>query len=320
MRSIRTSLSVFLGLVVLGLSAWGSYPERPITLICPWAAGGGTDRISRMVANLLSQELGVPVAVVNRTGGSGVVGHMAGARAKPDGYTITMVTLEIATMHWLGLTDLTYADFEPVAQLNADYAAISVSVEAPWKTYHALHEYIRQHPGKLVASGTGVGGIWDIARAGWLRAAGFDINDVRWVPSKGAAPALQELVAGGVDLVTCSLAEAIPLIEAGQVRPLAFMGEERHPDYPCVPTLKELGIDWTCGTWRGIAVPKGTPPEVVKVLEEALAKIVQMEEFKEFMKQNGFGIQFRPAKEFGAFMANQDRVLGELLKALGLAK
>ncbi len=320
MRSIRTSLSVFLGLVVLGLSAWGSYPERPITLICPWAAGGGTDRISRMVANLLSQELGVPVAVVNRTGGSGVVGHMAGARAKPDGYTITMVTLEIATMHWLGLTDLTYADFEPVAQLNADYAAISVSVEAPWKTYHALHEYIRQHPGKLVASGTGVGGIWDIARAGWLRAAGFDINDVRWVPSKGAAPALQELVAGGVDLVTCSLAEAIPLIEAGQVRPLAFMGEERHPDYPCVPTLKELGIDWTCGTWRGIAVPKGTPPEVVKVLEEALAKIVQMEEFKEFMKQNGFGIQFRPAKEFGAFMENQDRVLGELLKALGLAK
>ncbi len=320
MHRTKILLIVSLGLMLFGWSVWASYPERPITLICPWAAGGGTDRISRMIAHLLSQELGVPVGVVNRTGGSGVVGHMAGARAKPDGYTITMVTLEIATMHWLGLTDLTYADFEPVAQLNADYAAISVSVGAPWKTYHALHEYIRQHPGKLVASGTGVGGIWDIARAGWLQAAGFDINAVRWVPSKGAAPALQELVAGGVDLVTCSLAETIPLIEAGQVRPLAFMGEERHPDYPCVPTLKELGIDWTSGTWRGIAAPKGTPPEVIKVLEEALAKIAQSEEFQNFMKQNGFGIQFRPADEFKSFMERQDRVLGELLKALGLAK
>lgn len=311
---------VVLATAVLGFSLFGSYPERPITLICPWAAGGGTDSISRIVANLLSQELGVPVGVVNRTGGSGVVGHTAGARATPDGYTITMVTLEIATMHWLGLTDLTYADFEPVAQLNADYAAISTSVNAAWKTYHALHEYIRQHPGELVASGTGVGGIWDIARAGWLQAAGFDIDAVRWVPSKGAAPALQELVAGGVDLVTCSLAEAIPLIESGQVRPLAFMGEERHPDYPCVPTLKELGINWTSGTWRGIAAPKGTPPEVIQVLEMALAKVVQTEEFQDFMKQSGFGIQFRPADEFRAFMEEQDRVLGELLQALGLAK
>jgi len=307
--------------IVLGaLSVFGAYPERPITIICPWAAGGGTDRIARALAVELSELLKVPVGVENRTGGGGAVGHMAGARAAPDGYTLTIVTLEIATMHWLGLTDITYADFEPVALINADYAAINVRIDAPWETYIQLHTYICKNPGKLMASGTAIGGIWDIARAGWLRAAGFDINDVPWVPSLGAAPALQELIAGGVDIVTCSLAEAMPLIEAGQVKCLAFMGPQRHPAYPEIPTLQDLGIDWVCGTWRGIAVPKGTSPEIVKVLEEAIKKAVQSPRFVEFMEKSGFGIQFLPANEFGLFMKEQDATLGELLKLLGLAK
>ncbi|MGQ9700660.1 MAG: tripartite tricarboxylate transporter substrate-binding protein, partial [Candidatus Bipolaricaulaceae bacterium] len=131
----------------ISLLGFGAYPDRPITIICPWAPGGG-----------------------------GVVGHFAGAQAAPDGYTLTLVTLEIATMHWLGLTDLTYTDYEPIALINADYAAINVRADAPWETYIELHTQICKNPGKLLASGTAVGGIWDIARAGWLRAAGFNVN------------------------------------------------------------------------------------------------------------------------------------------------
>ena len=184
-------VGLLLSWMVFSVVVSASYPERPITIICPWAAGGGTDRIARALAVELSELLKVPVGVENRTGGGGAVGHMAGARAAPDGYTLTIVTLEIATMHWLGLTDITYADFQPVALINADYAAINVRIDAPCDTYIQLHTYICKNPGKLMASGTAVGGIWDIARAGWLRAAGFDINDVPWVPSLGAAPALQ---------------------------------------------------------------------------------------------------------------------------------
>jgi len=316
-RLLAFVLFLVLGLGLLGL---GAYPERPITIICPWGAGGGTDRIARALAVELSDLLGVPVGVENRTGGGGVVGHLAGAQAAADGYTLTLVTLEIATMHWLGMTDLTYDDYEPIALVNADYAAINVRADAPWKTYLDLHTYICKNPGQLLASGTAVGGIWDIARAGWLLAAGFEIEDVPWVPSLGAAPALTELVAGGVDIVTCSLAEAIPLIEAGEVRCLAFMGPRRHPEYPDVPTLRELGVDWVSGTWRGVAAPKGTPPEIVAVLEEAVKTAVTSERFVDFMEKGGFGIEFLSAQEFGQFMEQQDNTLGELLEVLGLAK
>ncbi|MGQ9700659.1 MAG: tripartite tricarboxylate transporter substrate-binding protein [Candidatus Bipolaricaulaceae bacterium] len=144
--------------------------------------------------------------------------------------------------------------------------------------------------------------------------------DVPWVPSLGAAPALTELIAGGVDIVTCSLAEAIPLIEAGAVKPLAFMGPARHPHYPDVPTLRELGINWICGTWRGLAAPKGTPHEIIAALTEAVEKAVRSERFVDFMEKSGFGIEFLPAEEFGRFMKEQDQVLGELLTMLGLAK
>ncbi|MBT8363106.1 MAG: tripartite tricarboxylate transporter substrate binding protein, partial [Deltaproteobacteria bacterium] len=114
------------------------YPKRPITLICPWGAGGGTDAVSRIIATLLKKDLGVPVNVVNRTGGSGAVGHTAMATAKPDGYTIGMPTVEITMMHWMGLTKITYEDMTPVAMVNFDPAGINVRTDSPWKTYKDL--------------------------------------------------------------------------------------------------------------------------------------------------------------------------------------
>ncbi|HWP46219.1 MAG TPA: tripartite tricarboxylate transporter substrate binding protein [Candidatus Limnocylindrales bacterium] len=299
---------------------FAAYPERPITLICPWAAGGGTDRVARMIAVLLEKELGQPVTVVNRTGGGGAVGHTAGATARPDGYTLTMVTSELTMMHWMGLAQVTYKDFKAVALLNIDPAAINVRADAPWKSVQELGEYIKNNPGKLKASGTGKGGIWDLARAGWQKAMGLPVDAVQWVPSTGAATGLQELVAGGVDVVPCSLPEAASLIDAGKVKALAVMAETRNPTFPDVPTLKEQGIDWSIGAWRGIMVPKDTPDEIVAVLEKSLEKIVQDKEFIDFMNKNGFGILFKPAREFGPFLVEQDKTMGQLMKDVGIIK
>jgi len=301
-------------------AAQARYPSRPIQLIVPWAAGGGTDRIARMVATLLEKELGQPVTVVNRTGGSGAVGHTAGATAAPDGHTITMVTVELTMMHWMGLTPLTYREFAPVALLNIDPAGVQVAATSEWKTLPQLLDYVRANPGKAKASGTGKGGIWDLARAGMLKAAGIPIDAMPWVPSTGAATGLQELVAGGVQVVTASLVEGRPLIEAGKVRPLAHMADKRDPAFPDVPTLKELGINWSLGAWRGIAAPKGTPPEIVAVLEKALAKIVESREFVDFMKAAPFGILWKPSAEFARFLEEQDRTMGALMKEAGLTR
>lgn len=302
------------------VSAQAKYPSRPIQLICPWAAGGGTDRIARIVAVLLEKELGQPVTVVNRTGGSGAVGHTAGATAAPDGYTITIATIEITQMHWQGLTPLTYREFTPVALLNIDPAGVQVAANAEWKSLKELLDYVKANPGKAKASGTGKGGVWDIARAGMLKTAGIPVDAMPWVPSTGAATGLQELVAGGVQVVTASLPEGGPLIEAKKVRPIAIMAEKRDPLFPDVPTLKELGINWSMGAWRGIALPKGSSPELVAVLEKALDKVAKSAEFVDFMKKNGFGVLWKPSGEFGKFMAEQDDSMGKLMKEVGLVK
>lgn len=298
--------------------AWA--PKRPVDLICPWAAGGGTDRIARMVATLLEKEIGQPVPVVNRTGGSGAVGHTAGATAKPDGYTITMVTVELVMMHWMGLTPVTYRDFTPVALLNIDPAGVQVAASSDWKTLKQLLDYVKANPGKAMASGTGKGGIWDVARAGMLKAVGIPVDAMPWVPSTGAATGLQELVAGGVQVVTASLVEGRSLIDAGKVRALATMSDERLPAFPNVPTLKEQGINWTMGAWRGIALPKGTSPELVEFYEKALAKLVKSKDFVDFMNNGPFGIRYMPAQAFGKFLAEQDETFGVLMKEVGVAK
>jgi tripartite-type tricarboxylate transporter receptor subunit TctC len=313
-------LALVAGLPPSEAAAQAKSPSRPIQLVCPWAAGGGTDRIARMVAVLLEKELGQPVTVVNRTGGSGAVGHTAGATATPDGHTITIVTVELTMMHWMGLTPLTFREFTPVALLNIDPAGVQVAANSEWKTLKQLLDWIKANPGKAKASGTGRGGSWDIARAGMLKAAGIPIDALPWVPSTGAATGLQELVAGGVQVVTASLVEGRPLIEAGKVRPLAHMADKRDPAFKDVPTLKELGINWTMGAWRGIAAPKGTPPEIVAVLEKALDKVVRTKEYNDFMNAGPFGILWSPAAEFGKFMAEQDATMGVLMKEAGVAK
>ncbi len=306
--------------LVAGAPARAEYPERPVTIIVPWGAGGGTDATGRIIATLLEQELGVPVSVVNRTGGSGVVGHSAIATAAPDGYTLGVVTVEIGMMHWQGLTELTYEDYTPLALYNADPAGLQVRVDSEWDSAQAVLDAVKADPGAYKSSGTGQGGIWHLALAGMLQEAGIAPDAAPWVPSQGAAPGLQDLVAGGVDIVTCSVPEAQALLEAGRVKSLAVMSAERNPTFPDVPTLKEAtGLDWTVAAWRGIAGPKGMPDEVADKLVPLLKQIWDSQEFKDFMAQRGFGLVWGDPEEFHAFMAESDESLGAVMKAVGLA-
>ncbi len=308
---------------ILGFAAGAAaeYPERPITLVVPFGAGGGTDATGRMIASVLQKGLGQPVTVVNRTGGSGVVGHTAVATAEPDGYTIGVITGESGMMHWAGLTDLTYEDFTPIALYNYDPAGFQVAAGSPWNSINDVIADVKANPGTYKAGGAGQGAIWHLAMAGVLAAAGADPTSVAWVPSAGAAPGLQELMAGALDFVPCSVVEARALIEAGKVRALVVMDTQRLAAYPDIPTIEEAaGFQASFAAWRGIAGPKGLPDDVKARLTAAMEKVYNSDEFQSFMKEQGFGLIWASGDDFVTWQKEHDADYGKVMKAVGLAK
>ena len=304
-------------LTMMALPGCGRQP--PMTIICPWAAGGGTDRVSRFWADALQKKLDRPVVVVNRTGGSGAVGHTAGARAKADGNTVTMITFELSTMHRMGICELTYEDFSPLVQVNADAAAIIVRSDARWESLRELLDEVKKAPGTIKMSGTATGGAWDLARAGLLQADNQAVDSVVWIPNKGAAPSLAELVGGHIDAVCCSVPEAANQIESGELAVLAVLAEKRLEEHPDVPTAKEIGVEWQVMGWRGLALPKGTPQETVDSLEAACMEIGASDEYRQFMTTNGFGIKMASSEDFHSFLAEQDEIWKDVVEAAGYA-
>lgn len=316
---MKRILSILLLMLVAAASAQ-EYPTRPITFTVPWSPGGGTDTTSRTLASVLGERLGERVNVVNRTGGGGVVGHLALAQAQPDGYTIGAITVEITMLPHIGQTDLTYEDYTPLGLMINNPAAVTVRADAPWDTLDELLDHIRDNPGELQASGTATGGIWDLARIGMLDAAGLEPDAMPWVPSQGAAPAFQELVAGGVDVVTAALAEAASLVEAGEAKVLGVMAPERVERFADVPTLAEQGLDWSIGGWAGVAAPAGLPDEVRNVLAEEIEAAMADEAFVQPLTEAGFTLQPMDADEFAAFIEEQHATNERLLELAGVTE
>ena len=307
---LASALLGLLSVVSVLPAAAQNYPARPITLIVPWGAGGGTDATARIIGSLMEKDLGQPVTVVNRTGGSGVVGHAAIASAQADGYTIGLATVEIGMMHWQGLTELTSASYTPIGLVNADPAGVQVRADSPYKTVNELLAAIKANPGKFKASGTGQGGIWHLAIAGLLRDQKIDPAALPWVPSNGAAPGLQDMVAGGIEVAPVSLPEARSLIDAGKVKSLAIMNDKPSALYPNVPTLKAaLGSDWTMAAWRGIVAPKGLPAPIRDKLAESVRKVAASKEYNEFMASRGFGVIYASPDDFAKFMVKSNSEL-----------
>lgn len=297
-----------------------NYPKGPVEMVVPFAAGGGTDSVARNVAEQLGSALGTQVNVVNKTGGGGVVGHQAISQAAADGQTIGLVTAELGMLHHLGLTEVSPKSVTGIAQINEDPAGLTVAADSRFESATDIVDYAKENPGELVGSGTAQAGIWHVAIAGMLLEEGVDANAIRWVPSEGAAPALQELVAGGIDISSASLAENRTMIDSGRVKAIGVMADERNPDFEDVKTLKEQGIDYSLGTWRGISGPAGMPENVVAELECSLKNIVQSEEYTSFMADAGLGIQFRDATEFTSFMLEDDADKGKIIADAGLAE
>jgi tripartite-type tricarboxylate transporter receptor subunit TctC len=326
-RRRKVRLSILFPMVAAAVFFAGSsnlqaaWPDRPITLICPWGAGGGTDTVVRALAAVMEKDLGKPVNVVNRTGGSGIVGHSALAAARPDGYTIGTINVDLCQLVSKGLTDLTYEKFTQIALLNAEPAGLVVRADAPFRTAQELLDGIKKGaPGTYKASGTGTGGIWHLAFAGWLWKAGLDPNKVPWVPSAGEGPSLKDLATGVIDVVSVPLTSALPLIKAGRVRPLANMADERFSELPDVPTIKEAtGIDWEISTWRMIGAPAGLPDDIKNKLEAAIKRAYDSPEFTAFMDGRGFMKTWMGSTEAKEFHKAEDKAIGEVMKAVGMA-
>jgi tripartite-type tricarboxylate transporter receptor subunit TctC len=279
-----------------------------------------TDMTSRIMGATLQKWMDQPVNVINRTGGGGVIGHLALSQAKPDGYTLGAMTVEITMLHHLGLTELTHSDYTPLALLINNPAAITVRIDAPWDSLPDLMASIRENPERYHASGTARGGIWDLARIGWLQASDISPDALPWVPSQGAAPALQELLAGGVDVVTASLQEVDALRKSGQVKSLAVMAEERLPGFPEVPTLHEFGIDWNIGGWVTISGPPAMKESVQVKLDSLVRLAVADREFEKALTTAGSTIQILTGEDLNAFLAEQDLLHGELIRSSGTFK
>ena len=296
-------------------------PDRAVTYIVPWGAGGGTDANSRKLASMLEQAWGQPINVVNRTGGNGVTGHSAIARAKPDGYTIGSVTVEINTMHWVGLTDLTVEDMTPLALLDIVPSSVLVADDSRFESLEGLLDYARENPGELTASGTSQGGIWHLALAGMLNAEGLEPDAIRWIPSQGAAPALQELIAGGVDVATPALSEGKGLIESGDVRALAYMHDAPMSALPEVPlTAEVLDSGWTLAAYITTSGPAGMPENIACSYAQAIDEIIATDEWASFKASRGADVVQMSREELHAYMTRSDKALGEVIKSVGLAR
>lgn len=296
------------------------YPTQPITMVVPWSAGGGTDATGRLVAELLSEELGQPVNVVNRTGAGGVVGHTAIATSDSDGYTLGVITTELSMFNHAATTSLTHQDYSIVALYNEDPVALHVSGDSDIETAQDLVDAIKANPGTFNASGANFGGVAHLALVSFLTSHGLAADSVVWIPSEGSAPSLQELAAGTVQIVSTTLPEAASFVESGEARVVGVMADARLDSAPDVPTVEEqTGEPVSLGAWRGIAGPTNLPENVVEQLSVAMENIVASDQFVEVMGSRGFGVSYLDASSFTDFLAARDASFGSALKAAGLA-
>jgi tripartite-type tricarboxylate transporter receptor subunit TctC len=318
----RTMLAVSgLALVAPGSALAQSWPTRPISMVVPWAAGGGADTVTRILASGLEQELKTPVNVVNRTGGNGVVGHTAIMSARADGYTIGLASSEISYFRTLGMADIAPESFDILSRVATIPAGVTIRHDAPWRSIQDLLAAVKaERKGHFTASGAGLGASWHLALAGLLRTAGLEVDRVRWVPSQGGAPAMQEVASGGIHLATCSPVEGKALIDAGQARGLVVMGTQRLAILPEVPTLRESGVDYAFENWFALVAPRGLPEAVHMRVLEAAARAHARPDVQDMLKQRGIIPVWETPEAAGSFAQNYAATAADLLKALGLAK
>lgn len=315
----RRQLVQGLGASVLPMSwaamAQSDYPSKAIELIVPASAGGGTDALARGFAEVVKKNLPQAIIVNDKPGASGVVGMSDVLNGRPDGYKVCVVIAELVILPHLGLAKFTYADFQPVARLNADPAAITVKADAPWNTVEEFMAATKARPGEMRMGNSGNGSIWHLAAAGLEDKTGVKFNHV---PFQGAAPGVLALLGGHIDAVAVSPAEVSTHVQAGKLKMLAVMADQRQKAFDKVPTLKERKIDLSIGTWRGLAVHKATPAPIVDMLRTATRKSADDPALREAMEKANLGFAYLDANEFGQAMHHDNEYFKSLVQKLGI--
>lgn len=254
-----------------------TWPERSITFICPWPAGGTADQSMRALCSVAARVLGQSIAVENKVGASGMIGAKALASAKPDGYTIGQIPISVTRFSQLGtLAADPRKDFTYIARTSGQTFGIAVPANSPFKTLKDFVAHAKANPGKVTYAHAGVGGATHVGMEEFASAAGIQFNHV---PYKGGSEALQGVLGGHVDALADSSSWA-PHVEAGKLRLLATWGELRTARFKDVPTLRELGYDVVVDAPNGIGAPKGLDPAVAAKLRDAFRQAANSPEFK----------------------------------------
>lgn len=290
--------------------AQGSWPEKPVEIICGFAPGGGTDLLARALADALSDEFGVPFQVINRTGGGGVVGFEEIASAAPDGYKLGILTAQVITANLRGVMQKSYRDFTPIAMASIDYAGFAVNANSDIQTFEDLLEKARQNPGALSLGNGSEGGSFHMTARNLEEQAGVKFKHV---PFDGGPAAILQLLGGHIDATVNGPTEILPHVQGGQLRMLAVSGPKRLPDLPDVPSTAELGFPLDVSTWRAVGGPAGLPEEVVEKLEGAIEKAVQSERFLETMEKIGSNPEYLDSEGLLAYLQRQEEIYTKIL-------
>jgi tripartite-type tricarboxylate transporter receptor subunit TctC len=320
MRALATALGL-LGLI--GAAVAGAdepFPNRPVTIVNPFPPGGQADLTGRPLAASLEKVLKQPVVLTNKAGAAGAVGMQSVAVARPDGYTIVITVPAISTLPEVDKlfgrpASFTRDQFAPLARLNADPTILVVNAEQPWRSVKELLDDVKRRPGEIVFASSGIYGASHVPMEMLLQAAGG--LKMRHLPTTGGGPATTAVLGGHAQLWLSPPGVGSPHIRSGKLRPLAVTGATRHPHFPDIPTLKELGYDVEYYLWVGLFVPKATPAPVLKAWREAVRQAVDDASFKSAMEKIQTPMAYQDADEFRAWMDTDAARLAEVIKRIG---
>ncbi|MBI4204772.1 MAG: tripartite tricarboxylate transporter substrate binding protein [Betaproteobacteria bacterium] len=317
MRALIPSISLLAavtGLVTSGGLAQAAYPEKTVTMIVPFPAGGRTDLTARVVAQHLPKHLGQPVVVANKPGAGGVLGAKEVAAASPDGYTLGFFSTAVVTAQYTVSTPTALGDYIAISVVNIDPMALAVKYDAPWKTLKDLVSYGRENPDKLRV-GMIPGASAQIFAGGFAKAA--NVKTVH-VPFKGDADGAAALAGGHIEVHVAVPVSYKSLSDAKKVRILAVAADSRSPLYSDIPTFRENGVDLVIGSFHIVFAPKGTPAEVQTKLAAAVAKAMNEPELRKQMTAANLGVAYMNPSETARYLARQDELYRKLIEDLGM--
>jgi tripartite-type tricarboxylate transporter receptor subunit TctC len=299
-----------------GASAQQFPGGRPVEMTVMFGAGSAADVTARHLAEGMAKTLGVPVPVVNRTGGGGAIGYSHVQQQKPDGHAIIWNSNSISTNYHSGILSFDYKAFDAVARVSVETPVIAVRSDSPWKSLEEFMAYAKANPGKVRIGNSGTGSHTHFAASALFLTGGATVINVPF----GEGQAIVNLLGSRIEGVVQLPAALVSHVKGGTVRVLAVLGSQPDPIFPEVPTAKELGFPVALDMWRGIAVPEGTPKPVIAKLQEAIKESVQSPAFADAGKNIGFTPAYLPSGDFGALIASDDAKLAQVMGELGLKK